>query len=122
MRTTTALIPVAAALLLTLAGCSSPTPTVTHKPSPTVAAPITGVAADKIFAWGECQQLVRKKLKAGADQLVVFSHQSTSGGAGRVTASGEASFSTVPAWSYRCEMSFDGKSKIVAESLSMGVL
>lgn len=114
-----------AALVPTLAGCSStPAAVHTHAPAPTSTpgAPITGAALEKITAWGECQQLVRKQVKAKPDQVVAFTHQKeTSSAAHTWTAVGDASFSSTPAWSYTCALTIDG-GNVKSESLTIGVL
>lgn len=108
----------AAVLLAALAGCSSTPAPVASKahPASEAAAPITGVALDKIEAWGECQQLVTKKLKPTADAPISWSKQSTSGTAAHMVAVGHATTGSL-AYRYQCTIAFTAKADVSSESL-----
>lgn len=110
------------ALLAGLTACSSAAPAAappaTKHSTATPGAPITGVALDRIQAWGECQQLVIKKLKPTGDAPIRWSSQNQSGPAAHMLSVGHASTGSLH-YRYSCAFSFDGKGGIRSESLAI---
>jgi hypothetical protein len=109
------------ALLAGLTACSSTAPAAkpaapTHSATP--GAPITGVALDRIQAWGECQQLVIKKLRPTNDAPIKWSGQAQSGSAAHMTAVGHAATGSLQ-YRYSCAFAFDGKGNVTSESLQI---
>lgn len=109
----------------TLAGCSaSPSPATgttshapaTHAPATAAAAPIVGAQLEKITAWGECQQLVIKKLKLTDANARKWSAQSEHAAGAAWVAVGHVATGSL-AYRYQCTVASDAKGDVKTEAL-----
>lgn len=124
MRTATCALTVLLALG-TLAGCSASPSTSTAAASRTApgahvtstpGAPIVGAELEKITAWGECQQLVIKKLKLTDSIARKWSAQSEHQAAAAWVAVGHVQTGSL-AYRYQCTVASDAKGDVKSEVL-----